>query len=301
MALAIFFITLTGAAISTPMVRDLYPRTITAESNPQEKPGALDPLNLALAAKASAFESYEGMIPELAIDGVEETRWSGVPGHNTGGWFELDWDHPVRIAEVIVVQHGRYVNEMDFQVWDDGGRDWTTLRHLGRPDSKLPRVVTCSIEPRTVRKIRFAAITGGPSFTEVKVYERPIMPAPGKPFIALASDADGKFIGMVCEEKGENPLANAEIVLSGRARGGEWRETARSGANGVFYAPMPAGLSGTVAVSARVSASGGPVSVSASFEAEGFQYGLTPENVLRPAAKLDGRWRFAPDPPAEFW
>ena len=278
--------------------------TAAAISDPQAKlgdPSAAPAANLALSAKASAFESYEGMTPELAADGLDETRWSGVPGHNAGGWFELDWDRPVRIAEVIVVQHGRYVNEMDFQVWDDGGRDWTTIRHLGRPDAKLPRVVTSSLEPRTVRKIRFAAITGGPSFIEVKVYERPIMPVPGKPFIALASDTDGKFIGMVCDEKGENPFSGAAVVLTGRAKGGEWRETAKSGVHGVFYAPMPAGLSGTVAVSARVPASGGPLSVSASFEADGFQYGLTPENLLRPVTKLDGRWRFAPDPPADFW
>ena len=285
-----------------PIARDLYPRPITAESDPQEKPGApaADPLNLALSAKASAFESYQGMTPELAIDGVEETRWSGVPGHNEGGWFELVWDRPVRIAEAIVVQHGRYVDEMDLQVWDDGGRDWITLRHLGRPGAKLPRIVDCSIEPRTVRKLRFAAITGGPSFLEVKVFERSAS-AVRRPVVALASDADGGFIGMVCDERGDTPCDGAEIVLAGRARGGEWQETAKSGADGVFYAPMPAGLSGTVSVSAKVPSAAGPISVSASFEAEGFQYGLTPENLLRPAAKLDGRWRFAPDPPADFW
>jgi beta-galactosidase len=307
LALAGLFILLPALAVSgssaATLARGFYPRASTAELDPQVKlgdPSAAPAANLARSAKASAFESYQGMTPDLAVDGVEETRWSGVPGHNEGGWFELAWDRPVRIAEVVVVQHGRYVNEMDLRIWDEGGRDWTTLRHFGKPETKLPRIVTCDFEPRTIRKLRFAAITGGPSFLEVKVYERPAT-ALRKPVVALASDADGGFIGMVCDERGDVPFEGAAVILTGRARRGEWRETAKSGSNGVFYAPMPAGLSGTVAVSARVPSAAGPVSVSASFEAEGFQYGLIPENLLRPAPKLDGRWRFAPDPPADFW
>jgi hypothetical protein len=76
------------------------------------------PRNLALEAQASAFEEYQGMGAALANDGRLETRWSGIPGHNVGGWFQLDWAQPVRVGEVVVFQHDRYVKEMDLQVWD---------------------------------------------------------------------------------------------------------------------------------------------------------------------------------------
>jgi hypothetical protein len=75
--------------------------------------------NLALSARASAFEFQPGLPPELANDGQQETRWSGIPGHNIGGWYELHWEQPVRIGQVIVFQYDRYVREMDVQVWDD--------------------------------------------------------------------------------------------------------------------------------------------------------------------------------------
>ena len=54
------------------------------------------PPNLALKARASAFEAYQGMAAALANDGNLDTRWSAIPGHNTGGWYELDWDQPVK-------------------------------------------------------------------------------------------------------------------------------------------------------------------------------------------------------------
>ena len=85
------------------------------------------PQNLALQAQASAFEEYQGMRAGLANDGRLESRWSGIPGHNIGGWFELDWAQPVRVGEVIVFQHDRYVKEMDLQVWDSTNQVWVTL------------------------------------------------------------------------------------------------------------------------------------------------------------------------------
>jgi beta-galactosidase len=258
---------------------------------------AAPPSNLALKAHASAFESYEGMTADLAIDGKPETRWSGIPGHNTGGWFELEWDHPVRIGEVVIFQYDTFVQEMDVQVWDDGAREWVTLEHLGRPESRLPRVVVSRWKARTTSRLRLANITNGPSFNEVEVFEDAFS---HPPVISLASDADGGFIGMVCDEWGSAPVANAQVALAGQAKSGPWQATARSDEYGLFYFPQPLGLWGPISVTTRPSSSGEGPTTRAHFEAAGFQYGLSPEDIHRKKTSLVGTWRFACDPPANF-
>ena len=207
------------------------------------------PRNLALQAQASAFEEYQGMSPALANDGNMETRWSGIPGHNLGGWFQLEWAQPVRVAEVVVFQHDRYVKEMDLQVWDSTHQVWLTLQHLGRPDRRLPKVVVCRFPARLTTRVRLANITNGPSFTEVQVFEEPYSQPPA---VNLASDADGHFIGMVSDAWGSEPLAGTEVVLSGQAKSGPWQTTARSDDHGLFFLPMPLGLSASVTANVRI-------------------------------------------------
>jgi delta 1-pyrroline-5-carboxylate dehydrogenase len=132
--------------------------------------------NLALRARASAFEFQPGLPPELANDGKMETRWSGIPGHNTGAWYELDWDAPVRVGQVVIIQYDRYVKEMDVQLWDDGAKIWVTVQHFGTPDKRLPKVVVCRFPPRSTTRLRLANITNGPSFNEVQVFEEAGVP-----------------------------------------------------------------------------------------------------------------------------
>lgn len=257
------------------------------------------PTNLALAAHASAFEEYQGMAAGLANDGQMQTRWSGIPGHNTGGWYELDWGQPVQIGEVLIFQYDRYVKEMDVQVWDDQGKVWRTLEHLGQPDSRLPKVVLCRFKPVSTTRLRLAKITNGPSFTEVEVFESAFAHPPS---VSLASDDDGHFIGMVSDEWGSAQVPGAEVLLSGQAKSGPWQATARSDQHGLFFVPMPVGLRGRVTASVELAQPGVPAhETHFQFDAAGFQYGLTPENLDGHRIDLDGQWRFAPDPPTNFW
>lgn len=265
-----------------------------ATPNPASPPV---PRNLALTARATAFEAYQGMTADLAADGNMESRWSGIPGHNTGGWFQLEWDAPVTIAELVIFQHDRYVKEMDVQVWDESARAWVTLQHLGQPDRRLPKVVVSRFGPRSTRRLRLANITNGPSFTELQVFAQ-VFSHP--PVVNLACDANGGFIGIVSDEWGGAPVAGAGLSLSGRAPGGPWTVSARSDEHGLFFVPMPIGLTGRVSV-----VLGGPgtepkPAASRDFAATDFQYGLTPRNLRRPESSLSARWRFVPDPPADF-
>src|SRR6185503_10115221 len=74
--------------------------------------------NLARRARVSASESQEGFLPELAIDGDRATRWSGIPGHNSGVWYELAWDAEVAVASLVLFQYDRYVEELDLAAWN---------------------------------------------------------------------------------------------------------------------------------------------------------------------------------------
>jgi hypothetical protein len=256
------------------------------------------PQNLALEARASAFEEYQGMRAGLATDGNMETRWSGIPGHNLGGWFELDWAHLVRVGEVVVFQYDRYVKEMDLQVWDSTNQVWVTLQHLGNPDRRLPKIVVCRFPSRLTTRVRLANITNGPSFSEVQVFEEAYSQPPA---VNLASDADGHFIGMVSDAWGSEPLAGSEVTLAGRAKSGPWQATARSDDHGLFFVPMPLGLGGAITIRARTPQPDEAAETQLQLDAATFQYGLTPASLRRTSSELKDDWRFAPDPPPDFW
>ena len=187
----------------------------------------------------------------------------------------MNWigNKPVRVAEVVVLQFDRSVSEMDLQVWDESSGAWVTLVASAARRRSCPRSMECRFEPRTCSKLRLANITGGPSFTEVEVFERPFAPAPQ---LSLASDANGNFIGMVADGWGSAPLAGVEVSLSGQAAAGPWQTPARSDSNGLFFAPMPLGLSGAVFVTAHRPQQGAWPASPAHFAATDFQYGLTP-------------------------
>jgi hypothetical protein len=157
--------------------------------------------NLAREAQASASESYQSLTPEKANDGNPATRWSGIPGRNSGVWFELGWKNPVRIAEVIIYQADAYVMELDIQAWDAAKNDWRAVRHLGKLGTKLPRVIIVSFPVEETERLRIADITNGPTFSEVEVYAEP---QPRRLSVQAASDLNGKILGIVTDQWGEN-------------------------------------------------------------------------------------------------
>src|SRR5208283_1806092 len=163
------------------------------------------PENLALEAKASASEDFGPQLrPEFANDGNPLTRWSGISGHNSGVWFQLDWPKAVTLRQIVIQQYDTFVKELDVQVWDLGKGDWRTLEHFGKPDEKLPLVVVATFDPVETTRVRIANITNGPSFTEVEAYSEPVPPT-----TVLGSDANGNVIGIVCDRWGRTPIEGA--------------------------------------------------------------------------------------------
>jgi hypothetical protein len=93
--------------------------------------------NLARRAHASASETQDDLAPPLALDGDRATRWSGIPGHNEGVWYELAWDAPVDVGCVAIHQFQRYVTELDLDAFDDATSQWRTLAHFGNASERL--------------------------------------------------------------------------------------------------------------------------------------------------------------------
>ncbi len=247
--------------------------------------------NLARSARGSASEFQPGLPAHLAHDGRADTRWSGIPGHNSGVWFQLEWEQPVDVAEVLVRQFSRFTFEWDVETWDDATQRWVGAGHYGKPNVRLPGLVLCQIEPaRRTSRVRIANITNGPSFTEVEVYgpsER------HRPEVHLASDLRGNFVGMLCDAFGSQPAAGQVVTLSGSFASGRWHRVVKTDEHGMFFAPMPVGLRGSVRAES-------PGSVPQEFAAGGFQRALTPVDFALRRVELSQGWRFALDPPAGF-
>lgn len=253
--------------------------------------GAQSP-NLARSATATASEAQSAdLAPAKAIDGDEKSRWSGIPGHNSGVWFELDWDKPVAIAEVVVHQYERYCFEWDVQTWDDAAGAWVDAGHYGKAGVRLPLAVVCQLAPsRTTRKLRIANITNGPSFTEVEVYDSA---HEHKPVITMASDLQGNFVGMLCDAFGGAPLPGRPITIKGASTRGPWLESAKSDEHGLFFAPMPIGMTGAVSVSS-------PEDGAHHYFADSFQRAITPISINATVVPIATGWRFMINPPSGF-
>ncbi|MCX6905726.1 MAG: hypothetical protein NTW03_20045, partial [Verrucomicrobia bacterium] len=202
------------------------------------------------------------------------------------------------MGQIVVHQYDRYVTEMDVQVWDDEAGAWVTVQHFGQPERRLPKVAVCRFKPRPTTRLRLANIANGPSFNEVQVFEEPFAIAPA---VSLASDANGKFIGMISDGWGSEPLKDAWVRLCGQAQSGSWRGSAQSDQYGLFSAPMTLGATGQITAAAQLAPSGTWAEHKERFDTAGFQYGLTPPPPKPQRTSLAGRWRFAADPPAHFW
>ena len=258
------------------------------------------PRNLALDAQASASETQDDLTPAKAIDGKQDTRWSGIPGHNEGVWFQLEWKQPVTVGEVVVHQYDTFAMEWDLQVREGDSAEWRTIRHFGKPGERLPKAVTCNFSPLKITALRIGNITNGPSFNEVQVFDRPF--ADGVATV-VASDLRGHFLGIVCDPSGGSPIEGARVTLSGKTKSGPWQTSAKSDAKGMFLADMPLGLTGQIEVrtALKTPEMKTEVAVESQVDAVALPYRLTPREARHNAVSLDGKWKFSLDPPEGFW
>lgn len=248
------------------------------------------PENLALAAKGTASEFQPGYPSGLANDGKEDTRWSGIPGHNSGVWYQLEWTQPVLVGQLIIKQFQTFSWEWDIQVWDDSSSGWKTIRHDGKPNTTLPLVVVDTFDtPTLTKRLRIGNITHGPSFNEVEVYASPNT---YQPIVSLASDLRGNFVGMVSDAFGSAPIEGKTVDVLCETTHGVSKLKAISNEKGLFFVKMPVGLIKTVYTEFD--------DHQQKFPAAQFQRAITPQDSRQWVVSEKQDWKFQPDPPTGF-
>jgi len=264
---------------------------------------AAEPKNLALSARASASlgaaaegapssaEEGPGNQPRYVNDGDLDSAWGFSKQPAAGAALDLTWPEPITFREVLIRQSWRgHLSRLDLQVKRNG--QWETLKTAGDGNTPLPRLILITVNTGPADSLRLTSFAGVPNFDEVEVYE-----GPNPPVINLAGDAAGNILGVVTDAFGAAPVASAAVVVSGRAGGKAWKAAATSDEHGMFSVASPVRLEGRVQVVARV----GSTPIEKSVDAGDLPLRLTPVDVLSSATSLDGVWKFAPDPPTDFF
>jgi hypothetical protein len=262
---------------------------------------ASEPKNLALSAKASASQgavsppAYYGVEETIADttaylnDGNLDTSLGFPPTHAPDAWLGLTWPQPVTFREVLIRQsQDAKLNQVVLQVRREG--QWQAVKTVSA--TPLPKLILITVEAQTTDALRLTDFKGTPMFDEVEVYE-----GPNPPVINLAGDAAGHLMGIVTDAFGLAPLTQAAIAVSGRAGTKPWKATATTDEHGMFSVAVPTGLSGRVQVTARI----GSRRIEQEAEAGDLALSLTPASSVQASLSLNGSWKFAVDPPQDFY
>ena len=262
-----------------------------------------EPKNLALGAKASAslsakghgafysYDSAEGDPSGLTHDGNLESSLSFPPDQLPEAWLSLSWPKPVTFREVLIRQHLHLkLDQLSLQVKRDGA--WKTAKTISAGATPMAKLILITVEPQTTDAIRLTDFKGEPRIYEVEVYE-----GPSAPVINLSGDAAGHVIGIVTDAFGAAPLTRVPVTLSGRAGEKPWKASSITDDHGMFNIGAPTGLHGKVRAAAQV----GLTKIEQEVEAGDLPLRLTPPNSSEPGINLNGEWKFATDPPQDFF
>ncbi|MFN8009209.1 MAG: glycoside hydrolase family 2 TIM barrel-domain containing protein [Terriglobia bacterium] len=262
-----------------------------------------EPKNLALTAKVSvssstkghgAFYSYDttaGDPGPLVNDGNLDTSISFPPNQLSEAWVSLTWPQPETFREVLVRQHlHQKLEQLSLQVRHDGV--WQTVRTIRAGDTPMAKLILIALEPQATDSIRLIDFKGEPRLYEIEVYE-----GPSTPVINISGDAAGHILGIVTDAFGAAPLTRVPVTLTGLAGQRFWKATAITDEHGMFNVEAAAGLRGKVRVMAQV----GSDKIEKEIDSGDLPLHLTPPNAAKPGLNLNGAWRFAIDPPENFF
>jgi len=210
----------------------------------------LKPGNIAPQATPSASSSR----PEYPVAGVNDnrwdTQWSTAQGQIAGQWLQLDWDAAQEICGVVLHATGPWTQAIDIQVSLEG--TWTSVGRSGSAEEKAPIHAIVSFKPVRTKSVRFV-FDGGAAYHEIEVYNDAKLMAQAvaeytKASIFVAGDLRGHLMGTVSQDSGAVVVPDAEVTVTGSTPNGAWKETAKTGKNGDFEAPLPFAATGSIKV-----------------------------------------------------
>ena len=259
-----------------------------------------EPKNFALAAQVSAspgavghgeFDENPANASRFANDGDLNTSLAFPSDRAREAWFSLAWPQSITFREVLVRQ-AVYdtLDQVSLQVKSQG--EWRTVKTVASGPNPLPKLILFNVEAQTTDAIRLTDLKGTPNFSEVEVYA-----GPTSPVMNFAGDAAGHIIGILTDAFGSGPLIQTPIILTGTAGQRPWKATTATDKHGMFSVQAPVGLQGKIQATARLDRT----SIEQELDADDLPLHLTLPNALEAATGLNGTWKFAPDPPPDFF
>ncbi len=261
---------------------------------------ASEPKNLATSAVVSVspggvghgeFDENPPDASRFVNDGNVNTSFAYPADHASEAWVTLTWPQPITFREVLIRQLvSDDLDQVSLQVRSHGV--WQSVKTVARGANPLSRLILIRVEAQTTDAIRLTDFKGTPNLNEVEVYEGPTAPV-----INFSGDAAGHILGILTDAFGADPVVGASIVLSARAGDRPWKVVTATDAHGMFSVQAPVGLEGRIQATARVGTAG----ITQDLDAGDLPLYLTLPNALEAADNLNGTWKFAPDPPADFF
>ncbi len=143
------------------------------------------PVNLAPDAKVSASSEYDGRyLAKFAVDGIVplplrqddmNTAWAVAGGESKfQGWFKLEWDQPVDVAEIVYYGRTGWVLEecfKDYEVYlDDAAEPIVRGTFEMTSDPQRIKIPRSSVKEITLKFLNAYTTVTNPGASEIAVY-----------------------------------------------------------------------------------------------------------------------------------
>jgi beta-galactosidase len=242
------------------------------------------------AISVTASRSHPDDQPTALIDGNPGTLWIADPQAGEKPWAEICWETPQTMRQIVVYSNRRNLTHIILQAWIND--KWLELDQAGAGQEPLTYATMFRFAPLVTDKIRICDLEGRVALEAVSVHAQ-TTPA----VVRMGADLLGGLTGIVCESMGILALADAKVRINADSKTGPWQVETRTDKRGMFFAEIPTGLYGPVKVVAETAEDTAEWSV----DAADLHTALTPQPQCGEVISLTGIWRFAIEPPENFW
>lgn len=251
--------------------------------------------NLSPRARVTTSSVDEGTNAEsLVAADTNSTHWAAKDGTDPAGtWVELDWPDLISFREIVIRQEeSPKLSHVALEIRGPEGK-WRTLQSMGDRKQLLPRVILAQFSPQNTTGVRLSRFAGRVNLSRIEVYNR-IDP----PVVRMGSDLRNHILGVVTDGFGTRPFSNVRVDLQGFSGGKPWEASVQTDERGIFAVDLPVGLEGNVHAVAHLPDGSAPEQT---ILAGDLAPGLSLPDESTQSARLDGSWRFKPDPESDFY